>query len=237
MSYVEFDGSTQPLLVAISNEPLTKVREFYDNAFAAQGWVPLRGRSESEQGIWLPYLREQQDIGIGLVKLKDGKTSIRVGEKLQNSSWQLAKEPEKTNLADGLEAADLPLPKTAVDTKYDSNSKIVECTVKGETLAALTDTFRKGMEPLGWKLDNSGVRSEEYTHLTFLRGKLEVQIRMRGEKGSAQINIQGDGLLWTKGAPGAKKRLSYETWLRTLRLPASLEWLPRYESEMKGLPQ
>ncbi len=49
------------------------------------------------------------------------------------------------------------------------------------------------------------------------------------------MNIQGDGLLWSKDLPGGKQVISYELWLRDNKLPTSLDLLERYEAEMKAV--
>ena len=79
--------------------------------------------------------------------------------------------------------------------------------------------------------------SDEYTFVTFTKGKAEIQIRahLKESKGST-AGISGDGLLWTKPLPVAPVRVSYETWLRRDRRDATLDRLDEFEAEMKKIP-
>ena len=52
--------------------------------------------------------------------------------------------------------------------------------------------------------------------------------------GKSIVNIQGDGLLWTKPLPGGKPQVSYEAWLRINKLPAGLDLLDDYLAEMRA---
>jgi hypothetical protein len=42
-------------------------------------------------------------------------------------------------------------------------------------------------------------------------------------------------LVWNKELPTGKQIVSYETWLRQNKLPAGLEMLDRYETEMRAI--
>jgi len=64
---------------------------------------------------------------VGLVSLPNGHTLVRVGDGLENSSWQLAKsEPtvEPTIPVVGIEAADFPILNPAQSAEFNANDKL-----------------------------------------------------------------------------------------------------------------
>ena len=70
---------------------LQQAREFYESQLGVQGWLPHEvGRSLNEEAIWLPFFLGQRDLLVGLVKLANGRTRVRVGDELERSSWQLS---------------------------------------------------------------------------------------------------------------------------------------------------
>ena len=98
--FVEFDGATEPYLVATTSMKLTEARELYDRELTAQGWLVREfGRSLKEDHNWLSYVRGQEDLTINLQTMESGRTLIRVGDDLENSSWQLEK-PKSEEAAD-----------------------------------------------------------------------------------------------------------------------------------------
>ena len=90
-------------------------------------------------------------------------------------------------------------------------------------------------QSLGWTVKGSGIRSDEYTFLTFTKEKVELDPRARSTSGNILVNIQGSGLIWTKPLPSGKQIISYETWLRENNHIASLHLLETYISEMQSL--
>ena len=88
---------------------------------------------------------------------------------------------------------------------------------------------------MGWTIKGSGIRSDDYTFLTFTKQKVEIDVRARSMNGNIIVNIQGDGLAWTKPLPGGKHIISYETWLRQNNHPASLNLLDAYKKEMESI--
>ncbi len=237
-SYVEFDGSTQPMLVATTAMSLTETRDFYDKELIHQGWIARElGRILKEDRNWLTYIQGQTDLTIGLDVLPSGRTRIKVGKGLENSSWQLAKpiaESEAKATKTGMEAADFPILNSLKSAKYDSTEKSIEFATDGP-LALIAEKYTTELKPLGWVAQSGGVRSEEYTLVTFAKEKTEISLRARMADGKGTVNIQGDGLLWNKSLPGGKQVISYEAWMRENKLPASLEWLSKYESEMRAI--
>ncbi|MEQ1831221.1 MAG: hypothetical protein ABL921_35065, partial [Pirellula sp.] len=104
--YVEFDGATEPYLVATTAMDLQGTRAFYDREMALQGWLPKKsGTSLKEDHAWLSYFQGQKDVIIGLVKQENGRTLVRVGKGLENSSWQLSKPKEENKASGGAVAA------------------------------------------------------------------------------------------------------------------------------------
>jgi hypothetical protein len=237
-SYVEFDGSTQPMLVATTAMSLSETRDFYDKELIHQGWIVRElGRILKDDRNWLTYIQGQTDLTIGLDVLPNGRTRIKVGKGLENSSWQLAKptaESESKGTKTGMEAADFPILNSLKSAKYDSTEKSIEFATDGP-LALIAEKYTTELKPLGWVAQSGGVRSEEYTLVTFAKEKKEISLRARMADGKGTVNIQGDGLLWNKSLPGGKQVISYEAWMRENKLPASLEWLSKYESEMRAI--
>jgi hypothetical protein len=240
--YMEFDGSTEPKLIAISGMSFDELTKFYDMELAKDGWIVREhGKSEKGDNAWLSYLRDQNDVTIGLAKLENGKTLVRTGEAV-NSLWEnsLPKDEEEqleeaATAAVGVQAADFPILDATKMAKYDPLGETIEVQIDGSTLADAAAKYSEAIEALGWKHDGRGIRDEEYTFLTFEKDDHEISLRARKENGNAMVSISGDGILWTKELPGGKKLESYETWLRKNNLPPGLEHLERFEEAMRGL--
>ena len=66
----------------------------------------------------------------------------------------------------------------------------------------------------------AGIVGDDYTFITYKKGKGEIQLRARPAGKKATAMIGGDGVLWSKPLPTASVRISYETWLRRNRRPA-----------------
>jgi len=237
--FIEFEGHTQPFLVATTSMSLESTHDFYDKSMKADGWlVHDARRSEKEEQIWLSYRRGQQDVLIGLVKQENGKTLIRSGDRLENLSWQLKKPKPMTDTGlatASIEAADFPVLNATKSAKYDSNAKSIEVQFDATPMTEVADRYSKGLLALGWRIKGSGIRSDDYTFLTFAKEKVEIDLRARSISGTIMVNIQGDGLVWTKPLPGGKQIISYETWLRQNNHPASLNLLDAYKKEMESL--
>jgi WD40 repeat protein len=237
--FVEFDGSTKPSLVALTSMTLDETLAFYDRELSAQGWlIRKQARLAADDRRVQAYAQNQKSVVVVLRKLDDGKTQIRVGENLENSSWQLkkpAEEPKDREKVVGLEAADFPILNAKGEAKLDPREKSIEVTVEGSTLAAIAEKYTKTLADLGWQAEKGGIRAEDYTFFSFKKEKKEIALRAHSVNGNARVNFQGDGLLWTKPLPGAKPIVSYETWLRDHRHPAGLQLLETYQSEMQAI--
>lgn len=236
--YVEFDGSTDPKLIAIAGISLEEARAFYDEEMAEEGWlVRDKGHTIKDEHAWLTYLRNQSDVTIGLTKLPNGKTLIQVG-KANGSLWENS-QPKKADGDEeqmatvGIEAADFPILNATKVAKYDEVGKTIEVVIEKSTLAQAAETYQKAIEALGWKHDGRGIRDEQYTFLTFEKEGEDISLRAHPKNGNAELSFAGDGLLWTKPLPKAKELVSYERWLRLNKLPPGLESLDRFEAEMK----
>lgn len=237
--FIEFDGHTQPFLVATTSMTLEQTAEFYDKSMKSDGWLAHEARrSEKEEQIWLTFRRGQQDVLVGLSKQARGKTLIRVGDQLENASWQLEKPKpvaDAKSVGASIEAADFPILNETKSATYDSNGKSIEVQMDGRSMTVVADRYSQAIQGLGWTIKGSGIRSDEYTFLTFTKEKVEVDLRARSMAGKIVVNIQGDGLIWTKPLPGGKKIVSYETWLRQNKHPASLDLLDAYQVEMQSI--
>lgn len=237
--FIEFEGHTQPFLVATTSMSLDQALEFYERSMKADGWlVHDTRRNVKEEQIWLTYKRGQQDVLIGLVKQESGRTLIRVGDRLENSSWQLKKpkpvlDPKSAGAS--IEAADFPILNASKSAQFDSNAKSIEVHVDATPMAEVADQYSKELLSMGWTIKGSGIRSDDYTYLTFTKGKVELDLRARAMNGIISVNIQGNGLIWTKPLPGGKQIISYETWLRQNNHSASLNLLETYIAEMQSL--
>lgn len=239
--WVEFDSSTDLLLVANTARNLEQTIEFFDKAMASDGWLAREaGRhidEEKHEKAWLPYIRGQQDVLLRLAALPDGKTRIMVGD-VERSSWQLQKPSatEKTAEQTGIEAADYELPKGARAVRFDVDQKKVEFELPDTAPQALAELFIQQMQSLDWTREGAGIMSDEYVFITFKKGKKEIQLRGRpdGKKATAMIN--GNGLLWSKPLPAPPVRISYETWLRRNHKPSNLDQLDEFAEEMHKIP-
>ena len=93
----------------------------------------------------------QCDVSIVLEALDAGRTQIRVGEDLQNSSWQLmkAKAADASVVSVGLEAADMPALNGWTISKYDPEQKQIDLVAKGATTLAFAGAYTTELEVLG----------------------------------------------------------------------------------------
>lgn len=239
--FVEFDGATQPFLVATTGLSLEDARQFYDKELMAQGWLAREfGRSRKEDHAWLPFIRGQREITVGLMQLPTGRTLIRIGEGLENASWQLAKPADadsSNEVQSGIEAADFPILNESKVTKIDAVGKVIEFSMDDVPLPKVAELYTGKLQSSGWMLDGSGITSDEYVFLTFVKDKLEIAVRARITDGKSFVNVQGDGLLWTKPLPNGRKVVPYETWLRLNNHPATLNLLDQFQTEMRSISQ
>jgi hypothetical protein len=239
--FVEFDGSAAPHLVATTTMSIEKARDFYDSKMKTQGWLAMgQGRNIEDDQLWLSYMRGQQDLVIGLVRRDDGRTLVRVGEGLENSSWQLAKpEPAGDALSPqvGIEAADVPILNSSGAAKYDPNTNRIEFQIDTAPLAAVAEEYTAALAKSGFTPQESGIREDDYTFLTFAKDDAEIELRANRREGNAHVSLMGDGLLWNKPLPGPKQVMSYEAWLRTHRHPAGLDLLDQFVAEMRTLAE
>src|SRR5262249_11954226 len=235
--FIEFDGSTEPALVATTKQALDQAREFYDKELTADGWIIReRGRSLKEEHCWLSFLRGQSDVTIGRTWPPGGRPLVRVGA-TAGSLWDLSQkkeEPADANNSDLLEAADFPALKGAQPAVFDPNSGSIEATLEKSTLAMAAEQFTRALEKLGWELQKGGIRAEDYTLLEFHKGKKKITLGARPKDSNAVVNFQGNGLAWNKELPTGRQIVSYATWLRQQKLPASLDGLERYEAGMRS---
>jgi hypothetical protein len=204
-----------------------------------QGWIAT-GRTIDEDSNWLGYLQGQRDLTIGLLRRPDGRTLVRVGDQLENSSWQLAK-PQPAEDTDatavGLEAADVPILNSTGQAKYDAESGRIEFQIDGTPLSAVAESYTRELAKSEFAPRASGIRADDYTFLTFTKGDVEIELRAHNRNGNAVVSIMGDGLRWTKPLAIPKQVISYEAWLRQHRHPASLDLLDQYIAEMRSLKQ
>jgi hypothetical protein len=241
--WIEFDDSNDLQCVINTKMNFEQTTQFYDQQMAAAGWLAREARRQpKEDRAWLPYIRGQQDLTVGLLAMPNGGTRIVVGQ-AYGSSWQLQKpdarseKPAETPAEKpGIEAADFALPSEAKEVKFDVDQKRIDFAAPGSTPAKLGDAFVKQMESLKWQRDGAGVLSDEYVFITFKQGRAEIQLRARSQNKKTTAMISGDGLMWEKPLPTAPVRISYETWLRRNRRDASLDLLDEFAAEMHKIP-
>jgi WD40 repeat protein len=241
--WLEFDSSTDLQLVINTKMDLQQTTQFFDTQMAAEGWLARdAGRQFKDDKGWLPYIRGQQDVFLRLAALPSRGTRIVVGD-AASSSWQL-QEPAKTGEKGGsektdkpgIEAADFTLPAGAMAVKFDVDQKQIEFEVPGSTPGKIGEQFVAQMESFQWKRETAGVISDEYVFITFSKARSEIQLRARAESKKATAMISGGGLLWTKPLPTLPVRISYGTWLRRDRKPATLDRLDEFSAEMHKIP-
>lgn len=237
--YVEFDGSTEPKLVASTALSLDEAAAFYDSNLAAQGWTrrPSDGQPQDKLRV-LTYFRGQQDLMVGLRTLASGRTQVFVGADVEKASWQLATQhvgdkPAEDSDEPGIEAADFPILNDSQTATYDKLAGSLEF-VMAQPLANVASQYTAALRELGWELQGQGITSEDYVFLTFTKSEAEIELRARTRDGQATVNIQGDGLRWNKRLPSGPRLVSYETWLRLNKHPATLELLDDYVQAMRA---
>lgn len=242
-SWIEFDASTQLRVLVNTTLTLPETIAFFDKEMPLDGWLPReRGRivDESQKRAFLPFIRGQQDVLLRLATHPDGRTRILVGE-AEGTSWQVRNEtpvsPDKSAKAKpGIEAADFELPKGASAVKFNVDEQQIEFELPNVPPTKLGEQFAQQMEALGWERDGAGIVGDDYTFITFKQGKAELELRARGQGKSSSVMLGGDGLLWTKPLPAAPVRISYETWLRRGKQPATLDLLDEFADEMRKIP-
>jgi len=238
--WVEFDSSSELMMVANTKMTLQQTIEFYDKEMAADGWLARdsgRVLKEKEARAWSPYIRGQRDVTIGMQSLPDGSTRIIVGNPTE-LSWQL-KKPAKVDTEStktGIEVADWPLPKGATEVEYKVDEKQLRFSLPGIKPLDLIEKYSKQLVGLGWERDKSGVTSDEYALATFNKGtaELELRLRLNNEKDSG-VSVDGSGLLWNKPLPTRPQAISFATWLMRHSYPTSLDRLEEFAAEMKAI--
>ena len=239
--YVEFDGSTEPYLVASTSMNLEKTREFYDKELAAQGWLPREfRRTLKEKNNWLPYIQGQKDLLIGLEAMDNGRTRIKVGDGLENSSWQLAKsKPEQVDAASKgiIEAATFPILNASKLAKFDVEGKSINFQIDAIGLLDVADRYTKELATLGWEHNSRGIKEADFLLMTFKKDNAEITLRGRVHEGNSMVSAEGSGLGWSNPLPGGKQVISYETWLRRNNRQASLGLLDEYTAEMRSITE
>ncbi|MCA9136837.1 MAG: hypothetical protein KDB00_08760 [Planctomycetales bacterium] len=236
--FVEFDGSTRPLLVANTSLTLAQAGKFYETELVSQGWLAREaGRVDSEESIWMPFVQGQKDLLVGLIRQKDGRTLIRVGDDLDRSSWQLSKPKpvDQKNLASGIQAADFPIMNAAAPATYDVDGKQIQFLMDETSLVKAGETYEAEFIKQGWKTEGAGIREADYVFITFVKGGSEFGLRARLNEGKAALIISGDGILWDKPLPTGDQVISYETWQSRNHYPAGLDRLDQYQKEMEAI--
>ena len=148
-----------------------------------------------------------------------------------------AKEAQKPSSdGEGIEAVDVPKPQASALIKYDQQRPSVTYDLKGKVpLKQVADEFRKAMTDLGWEASEFGA-VEKSISLHFKKGSQSIYFRASIDPlDVGSVTIEGDGLRWTK-KPVATARVSFETWLRENRHPASLKRLDEFKELMQKLP-
>jgi WD40 repeat protein len=236
--WIEFDSSTDMQLVANTKMDLNETIAFYDKQMTAEGWLARKPILVVEKGrAFLPYIQGQRDVLIRMETLPNKRTRIMVGE-AESSSWQLAKpvkiNPE--NAKKGIEAAEFQIPSGATSLKFDIDGKQIHFDVPLVKPIELAEQYAKTLEPLGWTRDKSGVVSDDYVLASYLKGKTEIEVRVRlVDNKNSSVIVEGDGLLWTQPLPAPPVRVSYGTWLRRERREASLDLLDEFEQTMNKI--
>ena len=234
--WIEFDASTDIQFVINTKMDLKQTIDFFDQQMAVEGWLArTAGRQVKDDAAWLPFIRGQQDLFLHLAALPDGGTRIVAGDAAR-FSWQLQKPPKTKSDKPGIEAADFLLPAGATAVKFDVDAKQIEFEVPDMTPPKLGEQFAAQLESLQWNREGAGIVADDYTFITFLKEKAEIQLRARPAGKKATATISGDGLLWSKPLPTAPVRISYETWLRRNRKKATLDDLDAFVSEMHKIP-
>jgi WD40 repeat protein len=244
----EWDNYLEPQLVANTSMSLKQATEFYDTAMVKQGWLQQSSgrRIDEEKGYcYLPYMWGQRDVTIGLRRLPDGSVRIRAG-KYSGESWQPVEDDEKPVASGkddqkqdptGIEAVDVPTPQGSGVIKYDQERPAVTYELKSKTpLKQVAEEFRKAMTDLGWEAKDFGSPIETSLSLMFKKGSQVIYFNSAIDPlGVGRVTIEGEGLRWNK-KPVRTTRVSFATWLRENRHPASLKRLDEYKAIMQKLP-
>lgn len=242
VDYVEYSDAPTPTMVYTTVSDVAELVTFYDEAMASGDWVSLAShRQIDEKQGWLSYLRDGRDLMVRLNKAENGIVVVTIGEVAVNGSYTLslfsktsassdAKDIQQ--IADKLEAAEFPMPMTVINPRLDRVAEILEFEVPGVAVSRIAEGLTGQLSKLGWVAETGGIRGEDYTNIVFAKGKLSIELRATDRNGTVNVNIQGDGLAWTKELPGATRSLPYEQWLMDHRKPLNLKELNAFT---KGL--
>ncbi len=173
-SYVEFDGSTQPRLVAFSKQDIGALAKYFELKLAGEGWL-AREAKQNQEGthILQPFFQNQKDLMVTVSKLEDGRSLVAIGDGVYQLSWQLNQLNESeeskpaSEAAPGIEAADFPILNDSKQAKFDAVDQSIEIPMDKATLVQAGEAYEKALNGLGWESDGAGIRDNEYIMLRF----------------------------------------------------------------------
>ncbi len=243
---MEWDDFSEARLVADTTMNMEEATRFFDEEMPKHGWTPRpSGRRVDKEVAYLPFYWGQRDVTIGLEPAAGGKVRIRAGRYSDKSMSQLSDESNsnsdqqaagaQSEPAVGLEAADLPILHALGEPTYRSNEGEVSVELEKTPLIDLSQKYSDAMKSLGWEVKPFGDPREDFVSLHFEKdGKIIYYQSSVNPLGQCRIEFSGNGLLWNKPIPN-KKLISFVSWLRNNRYPASLQRLDEYRAEMEKL--
>lgn len=208
-------------------------------------WTPREiGCRIDKDVVYLPYFWGQRDVTIALNPIGSGLVRIRVG-RYSDSSFQKPEdeiavdsktnEPEVPRVS-GLEAADLPILHAVGAASYEaSRDGKFRFELDKISLVELAQEYKAALQALGWTAEDFTEPTAESVGINFTKDEKIIYYRSDIDpRGKGYVYFSGKGLLWTKAIP-SKQLISYSTWLRNNKFPASLKQLGEYQAEMEKL--
>ncbi len=239
---IEWDDYFEAQLVANTSLSLEEATAFYEDTMKKQGWLPGEARRRIDSDVvYLPYYRGQLDVTISLNPVADGLVRIRAG-KYSDASWQKPEEEvakdstTESTPGEGLEAADVPILHAVGAPAYsEERGGDIRFELERISLIDLAKEYEAVMSKLGWTAKAFGDPLEDSVGLHFEKGgKIIYYSSSIDPRGIGIVHFSGNGLLWTKAIP-SKQLISYSTWLRNNKFPATLSRLGDYQAQMEML--
>ena len=242
---MEWDDFSECQMIANTGLSLENATAFYEESMQKQGWVPgPTGKNVGKDFVYLPYYNGQRDVGIALSRLDNSLVRI-VSGKHSDHSWQplprqrSSEESESASSTDepgetsGIEAADVPILHAANAASYDSVGGSIRFELAKIPLADVAKEYEVAFQQLGWTAKPFGEPTAESIGLHFEKdGEVLSYQSSIDPVGKSNLTLSGSCLKWTK--PIAPTQLvSYASWLRNQKLPASLKSLEAFEAQMK----
>ncbi len=236
----DWNGRPGLFMDANTSMSMDQAKEFYETKMISDGWIPTGKRGELKaDAMFLPFIRGENDVTIGLETLPSGRVRIRAG-RYSDKSWQSKPLADTASNAtdestDELEAADLPIIDAAAAPTYDRKGSRIKYSLRDVPLAEVSEKYVSAMKQLGWSAVPFGDPTLKQIGLHFKKDRYVLHFSASIDPvGEATIQIKAignKGIAWKK-IIRSKHVTSYIEWLKENQHMATLDLLNTYRGEM-----